>query len=135
MKRKDFIYLTHDSEEWELIKYFKPQEFQDSRTGSLKIALELVRKLDQLREMLGKPIVINSGYRTPETNRLVGGSPTSSHLYGLAVDIKCLSSATRFSIIQNAMMLGFRRIGVANNFVHLDIDPEKVQDVMWTYRT
>ena len=32
-------------------------------------------------------IVINSGYRSPEVNRLAGGSPTSNHLTGCAVDI------------------------------------------------
>ena len=34
-----------------------------------------------------KPIIINSGYRSPEVNRLAGGSPTSNHLTGCAVDI------------------------------------------------
>ena len=33
------------------------------------------------------PIIINSGYRSPEVNRLAGGSPTSNHLTGCAVDI------------------------------------------------
>ena len=34
------------------------------------------------------PIVINSGYRSPQLNRKVGGSPTSNHLTGCAVDIR-----------------------------------------------
>ena len=32
-------------------------------------------------------LIINSGYRSPEVNRLAGGSPTSNHLTGCAVDI------------------------------------------------
>jgi len=34
-----------------------------------------------------KGIIINSGYRSPEVNRLAGGAPTSNHLTGCAVDI------------------------------------------------
>ena len=34
------------------------------------------------------PLVINSGYRSPEVNKRVGGAPTSNHLTGCAVDIR-----------------------------------------------
>ena len=34
------------------------------------------------------PLVINSGYRSPEVNKLAGGAPTSNHLTGCAVDIR-----------------------------------------------
>ena len=37
-----------------------------------------------------EPIVINSGYRSPEVNRLAGGAKTSNHLSGCAVDIRCV---------------------------------------------
>ena len=36
-----------------------------------------------------EPIIINSGYRSPEVNRLAGGAKTSNHLSGCAVDIRC----------------------------------------------
>jgi hypothetical protein len=36
-----------------------------------------------------EPIVINSGYRSPEVNRLAGGATNSNHLTGCAVDIRC----------------------------------------------
>ena len=43
--------------------------------------------LEPLRQAFAQPIVINSGYRTPELNRAVGGSPTSQHLKGQAADL------------------------------------------------
>ena len=36
------------------------------------------------------PIIITSGYRSPEVNKLAGGSSTSNHLTGCAVDIRCI---------------------------------------------
>ena len=44
--------------------------------------------LDPLREAYGKPIRVNSGYRCPKLNRLVGGSPNSQHTRGEAADIQ-----------------------------------------------
>ena len=43
--------------------------------------------LEPLRSLLGKPILITSGYRCEELNKAVGGSATSQHRYGQAVDI------------------------------------------------
>ena len=36
----------------------------------------------------GEPIIINSGYRSPQLNRKIGGAPNSNHLTGCAVDIR-----------------------------------------------
>ena len=48
-----------------------------------------------------EPIIINSGYRSPELNKKVGGSPTSNHLTGCAVDIRVngIEQAMRFAVI------------------------------------
>lgn len=45
-------------------------------------------RLDEIREAYGKPIIINSGYRSKELNEAVGGVKTSYHTTGLAVDIR-----------------------------------------------
>lgn len=48
----------------------------------------LVRNvLDPLREALGRPIVVSSGYRSPLVNRAVGGASSSQHVLGQAADI------------------------------------------------
>ena len=46
-------------------------------------------KMDEVRKLLGFPIYISSGYRSPEVNRMVGGANTSNHLTGEAVDFTC----------------------------------------------
>lgn len=48
----------------------------------------LAQFLEQVRELLGKPIKVNSAYRAPAVNAAVGGSKTSQHCLGLAADIR-----------------------------------------------
>lgn len=45
--------------------------------------------LEQVRELLGKPILISSGYRSPRLNTAVGGYAKSQHMEGLAADFTC----------------------------------------------
>lgn len=51
---------------------------------------KLMSFLDGIREHYGKPIYINSGYRCPALNKLVGGVSNSAHQYGWAVDLRVL---------------------------------------------
>ena len=44
--------------------------------------------LQPLRDKLRRPIVVTSGYRCPELNKLVGGAKNSQHVLGQAVDIQ-----------------------------------------------
>ena len=57
--------------------------------------------LEELRRRAKAPIIINSGYRSAEVNKLVGGVPTSNHLTGCAVDIRVSSieQAKRYKAI------------------------------------
>ena len=50
--------------------------------------IKLLGYLQELRDAYGKPIIVNSGYRSEELNKAVGGSRISSHLYCLAADIR-----------------------------------------------
>jgi hypothetical protein len=73
-------------------------------------------------------IICTSGLRTPEHNAEVGGSPTSSHLKGLACDFSTPDSKTRYWIRYWAYMAGIRRLGQPKigDHLHLDIDYTKV---------
>lgn len=43
--------------------------------------------MEKVRTVLGnRPVLISSGYRSPQVNKAVGGSPTSAHMFGLAID-------------------------------------------------
>jgi hypothetical protein len=45
--------------------------------------------LEQVRALVGRPIVVTSGYRSKAVNKAIGGSTTSAHMSGLAADINC----------------------------------------------
>ena len=69
------------------------------------VAIENLKRvcawLEELRVRAKTPIVINSGYRSPQLNKKVGGSPTSNHLTGCAVDIRVagIEQAMRYAVI------------------------------------
>ena len=110
-------------------KYFTVKEFDcKSLPGSgININGELVAMLDQLREKLGQPIRITSGFRTEEYNKELQrrgykASDNSEHLHGYAVDIAVPNQEYEFLLIKYAIEVGFTRIGKGNgDFVHLDI--------------
>lgn len=78
------------------MKHFTMSEMTRTNTGLQNLATpneqENIRKLvenvlDPLRELYGKPIKINSGYRSPMVNARVNGAKNSDHVKGMAADI------------------------------------------------
>ena len=117
------------------MKYFNYEEFDspDIQGSGQLMDEKMLSMLDEVREMYGKPISINSGYRTIRHNAKVGGKSKSSHLKGLAVDIACSTSRDRYSLLEALKSVGFNRIGIAKSFIHVDLDFDKTQNVIWTY--
>lgn len=90
----------------------------------------LIIKLQAVREEIGNPIKITSGCRCPTHNEAEGGNAFSAHLSGHAADISCTHSHKRMTLLP-VLCRVFRRVGVKNSFIHVDIDPTKDQDVLW----
>lgn len=120
---------------WDDIRHFKPSEFAspDKRDSGYMMSLDFVRKLDKLRDAVNRPLFITSGYRTPQHNEDIHGEENSAHLTGHAADIQTLTSPERYSLLECALRLGFRRIGIGSNFIHIDDSINHDQDVCWTY--
>ena len=116
-------------------KYFTYGEFDspDLKGSGKNMSDELISMLDIARKKFGKPLKINSGYRSVPHNKNVGGKPESSHLKGLAVDIACSNSTDRFKLEGILREVRFKRIGMGSTFIHVDIDKDKTQNVLWTY--
>jgi len=54
-------------------------------------------------------------------------------MLGIAADISCKTSKDRFDMINAFIEVGFKRIGVGSSFIHVDIDENKSQNLIWTY--
>lgn len=92
---------------------------------------KLMILLDNARTMADIPFKITSGKRDLYSNNAVDGVSDSAHLKGLACDIECENSTERYHIIKGAIVAGFKRIGIGKGHIHLDIDHEKAQNVIF----
>ena len=109
---------------FQLSENFNLKEFECTHKNHrhVKVDSELVEKLQELRERLGLPMIINSGYRCSERNIQVGGAEHSQHLLGKAADISLHNqSMSGQDIASLARGIGFTGIGLYDNFIHLDV--------------
>ena len=79
--------------------------------------------LERIRALLGHPIHVNSGYRSPEVNAAVGSKPTSQHMKGEAADIICPGYGTPLVVAE-------RLVGQINN---LGIDQIILEFGAWVH--
>ena len=126
----------------DLTKNFSRHEFACScGCGSNNIAPGLVAMLQQVRDDIGQSVGITSGVRCRAYNASVGGVETSAHVpadlgngeQAHATDIGIPNSAYRYKIMPALYRAGFKRIGIGNGFIHVDIDTRKPPDVLFDY--
>ena len=89
--------------------------------GPMNVKQELVDFLNQLRLRFGKPLIVTSGYRSPEHNKAVDGVANSYHTQGLAADIRPEDQKdlpTLWELCRRLNVTG--GVGIYDTFVHVD---------------
>lgn len=113
---------------------FRVEEFAcKDGNDTIYIDDELVLTLQKIRNQFGKPVNINSGYRTAAYNAKIGGSPNSQHVNGKAADIRVTDNVP-LQVAKYAESIGVGGIGHApdgqGNYVHVDTRTVKSR---WEY--
>jgi len=100
---------------------------------ALKRLTATARHMEAVRALLKKPIIVNSGYRSPAVNKAVGGSATSAHALGYAVDFVCPAFGAPITICRAiaASTIAFDQLILERNvWVHISFDPRTRQQVL-----
>lgn len=103
---------------------FHPREIACRHCGELLVDAASLDLLQRQRTETGQSIVINSAYRCPAHNALVGGAPMSMHKFGRAFD-QALRGQDRGELAATARRFGFTGIGLYRTFVHTDTGRER----------
>lgn len=90
----------------------------------------------KIRALLGnKPIIVSSGYRSPALNKVIGGSNTSAHTQGWAVDFTCPGFGTPLEIAKaiskaDEFKLVDQLIHEFDSWVHISFDPRNRRQLL-----
>jgi zinc D-Ala-D-Ala carboxypeptidase len=121
------------------MRHFSIEEFRcKCGCGVAVVDHDFGVKLDLLRESMGEPLKVNSGYRCPVRNLQVSSTGKNGpHTTGKAADIFCPDRLFAFKLVGLAFQLGFKGIGVSladgsAYYVHLDTLDEP-RPRMWSY--
>lgn len=117
------VYSKAKDGETKLKKNFKVKEFACSDgTDTIFISSLLVDILQKIRDHYGKPVIINSAYRTEAHNKSVGGATYSQHKYGIAADIHINGVAPKeLAAYVETLLPTSGGIGIYSSFVHVDV--------------
>jgi len=100
----------------------------NSPSGDVVVNLtRLAKFLETVRSLLSKPIHINSAYRSPNVNNLLGSKPTSQHCVGCAADITVsgMTPDQVIKIIANSKVAYDQVIREFDSWVHISIPPNE----------
>ena len=110
-------------------KNFKRSEFACPCCGENGTKDELIEALQELRDYLGYPIIVTSGYRCKKHNTKVGGVSNSQHMTGIAADIHVAEISTVELARAANEIPAFRDggIGTYSTWVHVDIRKKRAR--------
>lgn len=120
------------------MKYFTEKELACQHCGEEGIDHEFMGVIEELREELGFPFVVTSGYRCAEHPIEKRKNSPGAHQSGRAIDI-AVHGERAMKLIDAARAKGFKRIGVAqkgslsSRFIHLDDCADKASPALWSY--
>jgi hypothetical protein len=127
---------------------FEPEEFFysdkarmmniDNYTNDAEILNNLTytaETIQKVRLLLGQPINITSGYRSPLLNSVVGGSPRSQHMKGQAVDFVCPQFGTPEEIVRKIKEEGIvvDQCLIEKSWVHLSVKDDSNRNIFGYY--
>lgn len=128
MSREEYSLFNQSTHQ--ISEHFKVKEFaqKDFRCDKVIVDTELIDVLEDIRAHFNKPVIVTSGYRTPEYNAKIGGVKNSQHTKGTAADIKVSGIPARE--IQKYLKHKYPDkygIGSYLTFTHIDVRAKKAR--------
>ena len=120
-----------------LSRYFSLEEMTFSQTAVRKgiendpskavieNLMHTAAEMDKVRTLLNRPVLVSSGYRSPELNKAIGGAATSAHMTGFAVDFTCPEYGTPKDIFNAIRKSNIRydQLIEEGQWVHISFGP------------
>jgi putative chitinase len=113
---------------WEEAQITQVRDVDNTIPDELKKAVQFTaNRMEYVRALLGAPIVVSSWYRSLEVNKRVGGSKTSQHMQGCAVDFICPRYGTPIEVCKKLIkytdMINFDQLIYEHGWIHIGWNP------------
>lgn len=118
--------------DWSRWPNFSEDELRCKETGEFDMQPDFLDRLQRLRTLLGQPLTITSGYRSPRNSIERAKPQPGTHAMGRAVDIAA-DGRLQFRIVGIATGIGFKGLGIAKTFIHLDDWEGGPRPNVWLY--